>query len=348
MKETTLHRMFLNRIAEGGDAVRYMVPGDQGYTPVTYRQVGDAAREIGLGLMALGLSREDRVAILSTTRLEWCLVDIGSILGGFVTVPIYPSNLPDQVEYILANSRARVVFVEDDLHYNKVEGVRARLPHLSSVVMMAGGAEGKKGATTIIGLRERGKEFGSANPGALEARAEEILPSDDLTIIYTSGTIGPPKGVVARHSNYAFIVTSALEVVPIPKGSMVLQFLPLAHTLGRFEHFVTFDVMAVSAFARSIQTVAEDLVTVRPEIMFSVPRLYEKFYARVLAKVEEDGGLKKAIFEWALGVGREASRCRQRGGVPRGFLALKNGIADRLVFRKIRERMGGRLRFFIS
>ena len=348
MKETTLHRMYLNRIAEGGDSVRYMVPGDHGYTPVTYRQVGEAVREIGLGLMALGLSRGDRVAILSTTRLEWCLADIGAILGGFVTVPIYSSNLPDQVEYILAHSRARAVFVEDDQQYNKIAGVRSRLPHLASVVMMTGGPEGKEGVATLSELRERGKAHGSSNPGALEARAGEILPTDDLTIIYTSGTTGPPKGVVTRHSNYAFNVTSALEAVDVPRGAVFLQFLPLAHSLGRLEHFLSFDAMAVSCFARSLQTVAEDLAAVRPEIMVSVPRLYEKFYARVLAKVEEDGGLKKAIFHWALGVGREASRCRQQGGEPRGLLALKNGIADRLVFRKIRARMGGRLRFFIS
>ena len=348
MKETTLHRMFLNRIAEGGDSVRYMVPGDHGFTPVTYRQVGDASREIGLGLMALGLSRGDRVAILATTRLEWCLADIGAILGGFVTVPIYPSNLPDQVEYILAHSRARVVFVEDEPQYNKVAGVRSRLPHLSSVVMMTGAAEGKEGAIPLAALRERGKEHGSANPGVFEARAEEILPADDLTIIYTSGTTGPPKGVVTRHSNYAFNVTSALEAVHVPRGAVFLQFLPLAHSLGRLEHFLSFDAMAVSSFARSLQTVAEDLAAVRPEIMVSVPRLYEKFYARVQAKVEEDGGLKKKIFEWALAAGREASRCRQRGEEPRGVLALKNTIADRLVFGKIRERMGGRLRFFIS
>jgi len=263
-------------------------------------------------------------------------------------VPIYPSNLPDQVEYILAHSRARAAFVEDELQYNKVAGVRSRLPHLSIVVMMAGGAEGKEGATTLTALRERGTGHGSGHPGALEARAEEILPTDDLTIIYTSGTTGPPKGVVTRHSNYAFNVTSALEAVHVPRGAMFLQFLPLAHSLGRLEHFLAFDAMAVSSFARSLLTVAEDLAAVRPEIMVSVPRLYEKFYARVLAKVEEDGGLKKAIFYWALGVGREASRCRQQGGEPRGFLALKNGIADRLVFRKIRARMGGRLRFFIS
>jgi long-chain acyl-CoA synthetase len=348
MKETTLNRMFLNRIGEGGDSIRYMVPGDHGFAPVTYRQVGDASREIALGLMALGLSRGDRVAILSTTRLEWCLADIGSILGGFVTVPIYPSNLPDQVEYILAHSRARVVFVEDESQFNKVAGVRSRLPHLPRIVMMTGGASGKEGATDLSALREDGREHGSANPGALEARTEEILPSDDLTVIYTSGTTGPPKGVVTRHSNYAFNVSSALEAVHVPRGSMFLQFLPLAHSLGRLEHFLAFDAMAISSFARSLQTVAEDLVTVRPEIMVSVPRLYEKFYARVLEKVEEDGGVKRAIFGWALGVGREASRCRQRGENPRGCLAFRNAIADRLVFRKIRERMGGRLRFFIS
>jgi len=200
--------------------------------------------------------------------------------------------------------------------------------------MLTGGVEGQEGATTLIALRERGKAHGSGNPGALEARAEEILPTDDLTIIYTSGTTGPPKGVVTRHSNYAFNVTAALKAVDVPRGSMFLQFLPLAHSLGRIEHFLAFDAMAVSSFARSLQTVAEDLAAVRPEIMVSVPRLYEKFYARVLAKVEEDGGLKKAIFEWALGVGREASRCRQQGGEPKGILAWKNGIADRLVFRR--------------
>lgn len=348
MKERTLNRMFLNRFAEGGDAVRYLVPGAGGYAPVTYREAGEASREICLGLMALGLSRGDRVAILAGTRLEWCLADIGGILGGFVTVPVYPSNLPDQVEYILAHSRARVVFVEDEPQYNKIAGSRSRLPNLSTIVFMTGDAGGKEGAVPLDALRARGREFGTANPGAIEARTDEIRPEDDLTIIYTSGTTGPPKGVVTRHSNYAFNVTAALEAVHVPRGSTFLQFLPLAHSLGRLEHFLTSDAMAVSAFARSLTTVAEDLALAKPEIMVSVPRLYEKFYARVQAKVEEDGGLKKSIFRWAIGVGREASRVRQRGEEVRGFLAWKNSIADRLVFSKIRERMGGRLRFFIS
>jgi len=200
----------------------------------------------------------------------------------------------------------------------------------------------------LPGLRARGIEFASAHPDALARRTEEITPGDDLTLIYTSGTTGPPKGVVTRHSNYVFIVTSALEAVTVRRNELFLQFLPLAHSLGRLEHFLTFDAMAVSAFARDIQTVGEDLALVRPEIMVSVPRLYEKFYARVLAKVEEDGGLKQAIFEWALGVGREVSRRRQRKEPVEGLLALRLSVAERLVFRKIRERMGGRFRFAIS
>ncbi|MEW6720271.1 MAG: long-chain fatty acid--CoA ligase [Thermodesulfobacteriota bacterium] len=348
MKETTLNRMFLNRIAEGGDAVRYMVPERGVYTPVTYRQAGDAAREICLGLMAAGLSRGDRVAILSGTRLEWCLADIGAILGGFIPVPIYPSSLPDQVEYILAHCRASAVVVEDEPQFNKVAWCAGRLPGLAAVVTMTGDPAGKDRTVSLEELKRRGREYGAANPGALERRTEEIRPEDDLTIIYTSGTTGPPKGVLTSHGNYAFNVTSTLEAIDIPRGSMFLQFLPLAHSLGRIEHFITWDAMTVTAFARGLQTVAEDLAVVRPEIMVSVPRLYEKFYARVLAKVEEDGGLKKAIFRWALGVGREVSRRKQRGEAIPGFLAWKNSIADRLVFGKIRERMGGRLRFFVS
>ena len=348
MKEKTMNRMFLNRIEQGGDSVRYLVPRDGKWDPMTYREVGTAVREMANGLMAQGLSRGDKVAILSATRVEWCLADIAIILGGFVPVPIYPSNLPDQVEYILSHSQARAVFVENEMQWNKIAGVRKNLPALSVAILYAGIPGKQEGVIDLPGLRARGIEFASAHPDALARCTEEITPGDDLTLIYTSGTTGPPKGVVTRHSNYVFIVTSALEAVTVRRNELFLQFLPLAHSLGRLEHFLTFDAMAVSAFARDIQTVGEDLALVRPEIMVSVPRLYEKFYARVLAKVEEDGGLKQAIFEWALGVGREVSRRRQRKEPVEGLLALKLSVAERLVFRKIRERMGGRFRFAIS
>lgn len=348
MKEKTMNRMFLNRIEQGGDSVRYLVPRDGKWDPMTYREVGTAVREMANGLMAQGLSRGDKVAILSATRVEWCLADIAIILGGFVPVPIYPSNLPDQVEYILAHSQARAVFVENEVQWNKIAGVRKNLPALSLVILYTGIPGKPEEVIDLPGLRARGIEFASAHPDALARRTEEITPGDDLTLIYTSGTTGPPKGVVTRHSNYVFVVTSALEAVTVRRNELFLQFLPLAHSLGRLEHFLTFDAMAVSAFARDIQTVGEDLALVRPEIMVSVPRLYEKFYARVLAKVEEDGGLKQAIFQWALGVGREVSRRRQRKEAVGGLLALKLSVAERLVFQKIRARMGGRFRFAIS
>ncbi len=349
MKERTLNAMFLNRIAEGGDSVRFLVPSEGTWKPMTCREVGTAVRELAHGLMGLGLAKGDKVAILSSTRVEWSLADIAGILGGFVTVPIYPSNLPDQVEFILAHAQARAVFVEDEMQWNKVAGSRKRLPDLATVVLMTGDPAGRDATIGLADLRKTGAAHAAAHPGALDRRAAEISPDDDLTIIYTSGTTGPPKGVVTRHRNYAFIVTSALAAVNVPRGSVFLQFLPLAHSLGRLEHFLTFDALAVSAFARSIQTVGDDLPVIRPEIMVSVPRLYEKFYARVLAKVEEDGGLKKAVFLWALGVGREVSRRCQRGESARGgLLGMKFAIAEKLVFRKIRDRMGGRLRFCIS
>jgi long-chain acyl-CoA synthetase len=340
--------MFLNRIEEGKDEVRYIVPRDGKWEPMTYREVGSTAREMACGLMSLELARGEKVAILSSTRVEWSLSDIAAILGGFVTVPIYPSNLPDQVEYILSHSRARVAFVEDEVQWNKVAGSRGRLPELGVVVLLTGDPGGKAGTIGLSDLRSKGAAYAVAHPGAISGRTEEIRPEDDLTIIYTSGTTGPPKGAVIRHSNVAFDVTSVLSVVRVPKGEVMLQFLPLAHVLGRFEHFLSFDAMAVSAFARGIQTVAEDLPAVRPHIMISVPRLYEKFYAAVLAKVNQDGGLKKRIFLWALSIGREVSALKQRRKPIGGLLAAKFSLADRLVFGKIRDRLGGRLRFFVS
>jgi len=348
MKERTLNRMFLNRIEEGGDSVRYLVPHEGKWDPMTYREVGSAVREMASGLMALGLSRGDKVAILSGTRVEWCLADIAVILGGFVTVPIYPSSLPDQAEYILGHSEARVVFVEDGMQWNKVAGVWKNLPSLSTVVLFTGTSEGKEKTIDLPRLRSKGIEYAAANPEDFSRRTEEIRPEDDLTLIYTSGTTGPPKGVVILHSNVAFDVTATRSVCAFPKGDIMLLFLPLAHVLGRFEHFLSFDAMAVTAFARGVQTVAEDLPAVRPHIMVSVPRLYEKFYAAVLAKVHEEGGLKKRIFLWALSVGREVSIRKQRNEPVAGWLSVKFSLADRLVFGKIRGRLGGRLRFFVS
>ncbi len=349
MKEQTLNRMFLDRIREGGDSVRYLVPEAGAWRAVSYAEVGRAVREIACGLMSMGLSRGDRVSILCGTRYEWALADIGAVLGGFVTVPIYPSSRPEQAEFILSHCGARLLFVEDEEQHNKVMASLSRLPSLAHIVMLTVGDRSRPPAIGLDALRAAGRAWDAANPGAFEARNDEIGPEDELTVTYTSGTTGPPKGVVSRHRNYAFLSTSCVEAIPVlRKGQTMLHFLPLAHTTGRLEHILSFDVMIVSAFARTIQTVAEDLGAIRPDIMVSVPRLYEKFYAKVLATVSESGFLKKALFRWALGVGRKVSKCRQRGERPSGLTAFGYFFADRLVFRKLRARLGGRLSFFVS
>ncbi len=349
MKENTLNRMFLDRFRVGGDTVRYLVPEAGAWRSVSYDEVGRVTREIACGLMSLGLSRGDRVSILCSTRYEWALADIGAVLGGFVTAPIYPSSRPEQAEFILAHCGARLLFVEDEEQHNKIAGALSRLPSLAHVVMLTGDPAGRPATTGIDAIRSAGRDWDAANPGAFESRTDEVGPDDELTITYTSGTTGPPKGVVSRHRNYAFLSTSCLEAIPVlRKGQTMLHFLPLAHTTGRLEHVLSCDVMIISAFARNILTVAEDLGTIRPDIMVSVPRLYEKFYAKVLATVSESGLLKKMLFRWALGVGRRVSRCRQRGETPAGMTALEFFFADRLVFRKLRARLGGRLSFFVS
>jgi long-chain acyl-CoA synthetase len=347
-KEMTLDRMILSRLEEGGDAVRFLVPRNGKWDPMSCREALAAVREMAGGLMSLGLSKGDKVAILSSTRVEWTLADFAGILGGFVVVPIYPSNLPSQVEYILRHAGVRAAFVEDESQWNKVDGVRGNLPDLSSLILLSGDPAGKEGTIGIDGLRTAGAAYLSAHPGALEARSGQIRPEDELTIIYTSGTTGPPKGAVILHRNYAFNVRSVLQAVDVREGDVILHFLPFAHVLGRVEEFLAVGGKLVSAYARSLQTVAEDMPSVRPHIMVSVPRLYEKFYAAVRAKMDEEGGAKKALFTWALAVGREVSRRRQRGEPSGGWLGVKFGLADRLVFSKIRGRLGGRLRFFVS
>ncbi len=290
MAETSLAAVFLSRLEEGGDAVRFLVPRDGAWIPVTCREAGAAVREMACGLMSLGLSRGDRVGILSSTRMEWTLADLAGILGGFVTVPVYPSNIPSQVEYILAHADVRAVFVEDETQWNKVDGVRRSLPRLSSVILLSGQSGGREGTIDLPGLRAAGKAFASSHPGAVEARVKEIRPDDELTIIYTSGTTGPPKGAVILQRNYVFNIRSVLRAVNVREGDVMLHFLPFAHVLGRVEEFLAIDGKMVSAYARNLQTVAEDMASVRPHIMVSVPRLYEKFYAAVRAKMDEQGG----------------------------------------------------------
>jgi len=352
VKEPTLSQMFLNRLDAGGDKVKFRYKREGVWTDMTYRQAAKIVRALSAGLYALGLERGDKVCILSNTRVEWTLVDIANIIGGFVTVPIYQSNLPDQVAYIISNCGAKAVFVEDEMQLMKVEVVKDQLPELEHVISMTPVSQDKLDAVGGISFNElqrRGETLLSEKPDFIDNIAKnEIKPEDILTVIYTSGTTGPPKGVVTNHANYQFIVTSAIQTQDIREGDVILHFLPFAHSLGRLEQFLAIDMNLLEAYAENINTVPDNMVEIKPHLMFSVPRLYEKFYDRVMNMMETASPMKKKIFNFALETGTEVSRLKQKKKPIPFFLGLKYALAKKLVFDKVKERVGGRLRFFIS
>ncbi len=351
MEEKTLSRMFLNRLDDKPDKVKFRFKRDGKWVDVTRGQAGKTVRAISAGLHDLGLKKGDRVCILSNTRLEWTLADVANIIGGFITVPVYHSNLPDSIAYILENCRARAIFVEDDTQMMKIEVIHKSLTELQWIIPMAGATSVGRdlpGLVQLNDIQKRGTDLLTRDPLFVDRVSKEIGPEDDLTIIYTSGTTGPPKGVVTTHRHYQFTVTSAISTTDIDEGETILHFLPFAHSLGRIEQFIALDSGLLSAYAENIQTVGDDMGEIKPHLMFSVPRLYEKFYERVQAAAEGSSPVKKKIIGFAVSTGREVSVKRQKGEDLPLSLKIRYGIAKKLVFSKIKEKLGGRLRFFIS
>ncbi len=351
MEEKTLSLMCVNRLSNKRGKVKFRFKRDGRWVDMTRGQAEKSVMAIAAGLHSLGLEKGDRVCILSTTRVEWTLADLANIVGGFITVPIYHSNLPDMIQYILVNSGAKAIFVEDEIQFMKLSMIRDNVPELKWILPMTSfpSPQGESiELVTLNLLQQKGGQLLEDDPQYIKRIVEGISEDEDLTIIYTSGTTGPPKGVVTTHRNYRFIVTSAIKTTNIREEETILHFLPFAHSLGRLEEFIALDAGLISTYAESISAVGENMKEVKPHLMFSVPRLYEKFYEKVHAMVEGAAPLRKKIFSFAVKTGRSVSRIRQDGGDLPLLLRLKYNVATKLVFDKIRENLGGRLRFFIS
>ncbi|NIO16873.1 MAG: AMP-binding protein [Deltaproteobacteria bacterium] len=347
----TLSRMFLDRLESRKNEVKFRYKRDNSWVDMTCAQAGKIIRLLSAGLYSLGLEKGDKVSILSYTRVEWTLADAACIVGGFVTVPIYHSLLPDTVEYILGDCKAKAIFVEDAKQMMKVNAIRESVPDLKWIVSMTPIEADLMKPSDVISfneLQKMGEEAQNRDPDFIDRVAGEIKPEDDLTVIYTSGTTGPPKGVVTTQENFWFMVNCSIRATEIREGEIMLHFLPFAHTLGRIEQFISFDANLVSAYAESMEAVGDNMAEVKPHIMVSVPRLYEKFYDRVMEMVEKGSPLKKKIFRFALETGIEVSRLRQQKKSIPFLLGVRFAVAKKLVFDKIKERIGGRLRFFIS
>ncbi len=350
MADDTLAQMFWSRVARSPERPAHIVRGPGGWQTLTWRQVGDIVRELALGLMALGRQPGERVALLSASRAEWAHADMAIFSIGCVTVPIYPTYPADLIAYVVNDSQARTLIVEDATQLAKALEARPKMETLEHIVVMTGHdpARPLNGVLAWEAVRRLGIEGRAGLAATLDARLTSTRPEAVASIVYTSGTTGPPKGVVQTHGNHIAALRSAGQTTPMEEEWIHLLFLPMAHAFGRLESFLGPWRGLTTAFAENLDKLSDNLREVRPHFIFSVPRVFEKVYARVLAGVEGGSPLKRRLFHWALEVGRKVGGLKQAGqSVPR-LLALQHRLAHRLVFSKLHAALGGRLRWAVS
>jgi len=326
----------------GGTAMRY--PHDGGWRRTSYGELGADVRALAKGLIALGVAPGERVAILSNTRAEWTLADFAAMCAGAAVVPVYQTNSPEECEYVLDHSGASVLFCEDDEQLAKLTGIRDALPRLRHVLRF----EGEGGdATTLEELRAAGAQISDSD---LDERVSAITPDDVATIVYTSGTTGPPKGCMLTHGNLVADIDGIHERLKLtPADDVLYVFLPLAHVLTRIVQLFAIDAGGEMAYwRRDPKKIVEDVQIIKPTYLPSVPRIFEKIHTAATAKADEAGGVKAKLFHWAVGVGREVGRCEDRGGHPGIVLKAQHAVADRLVLHKIRDLFGGRVKLALS
>ncbi len=342
----TLSQVFLDSVKNypKPDFMLYKKEGT--YVPISTEEFGGRVKYFCLGLRDLGLGRGDKVIILSENRPEWVMCDLANLCLGAITVPIYTSLVSEQIKYIIDDSDAKAVIVSDEEQWKKIEAIRPSLVKVKHFITLM--EKAPEGALTAVEVAERGKTLAAQNPGLFESLAATVKPDDEASLIYTSGTTGMPKGVILLHSNFLSNVKTAASILPFSDKDTVLSFLPLSHVLERMVTFTYIYRGCSIAYAESFETVAQNLQEIRPQIMVSVPRVFEKIYARVMDNVLAGSGLKKRIFFWALKVGKDWGQRKVSGQPIPGGLERRRKLAHKLVFSKIIERTGGRVRFFVS
>ncbi len=322
-----------------------------GIAGVSTREWFDALRDLALGLSSLGVHPGDRVAIMSESRPEWLLADFAILTLGAVTVPVYATLTPGQARYIIQDSGARIAFVSTAEQLEKLQRIRHELPTLEAIVTFLPGESASASVLTLEAVTARGHarlmgEWGVGREFRDTARA--IRPEQLATIIYTSGTTGEPKGVMLSHHNLISNLLAGHTVVPVGPDDVSLSFLPLSHSFERLVSYVHLAHGVTIVFAESIDTVGRDLPIVRPTVMTAVPRVYEKFQARILDRGHALPQPRRTLFHWGVKVAHARARAEGNGGKAGVLLALESAVAERLVFSKIRAGVGGRLWCLVS
>lgn len=342
----TIAQLFLNTINSypKDDLVLYKEEGH--YLPISTEEFGNRVKHFSLGLKELGLEAGDKLIILSENRPEWIIADLANLCLGGITVPIYTSLVPEQIKYIIDNSDAKIVIYSTSELWQKIEAVKDELEKVSHYITFS--AKAPKGVLTSAQIMERGRTIAQESPDLFQRIALKVKPGDLASIIYTSGTTGPPKGVMLTHGNFLSNIKTISDIIPFSDKDKVLSFLPLSHVLERMVTFTYLYQGCSIGYAESIETVAENLLEIRPHIMVSVPRVFEKIYSKVMDNVLSSSSLKRKIFFWALKVGKKFGRKKLLSQSIPGWLQLKKNLAHKLVFSKVIEKTGGRVRFFVS
>jgi long-chain acyl-CoA synthetase len=343
----TLNQLLFEAVEKYDKPDAMLVRSGEQYTPISHRTLLERVRRVSYGLEAIGIKRGDRVAILSENRPEWAIADFACLTSGIIDVPLYPSLPSEQLCYPLRDSGASAIFVSTEAQAAKITAIRSEVPALK-VVIVFDAAAAKQADMTLDALEERGAAADTQErAAAFRETALRVKPNDLATIIYTSGTTGEPKGVMLSHDNIYSNVAATRNAI-VMREDVALSFLPLSHIFQRMGDYWFLATGTCIAYVDSFDLVPLAMSQVRPTIAMSVPRLYEKMYARVLENALAGGAVKKRIFFWARGVADRWADEKLAGREPRGFLALQYAIAQRLVFSKLKARTGGRLRYFVS
>ncbi|WP_426245313.1 AMP-dependent synthetase/ligase [Nocardioides sp. LHG3406-4] len=338
---------FWDRVQKSPDREAFRFPAGEGWESVTWREAGDRVRSLAAGLLSLGLESEQRAGIASGTRYEWILADLAIMCAGGATTTVYPTTNSDDTGYILGDSECRVVFAEDDEQVSKVREHKSDLPHLAKVVTFVGASDGDW-VISLDDLTALGDAYLAEHPDAIEETAASISPEHLATLIYTSGTTGRPKGVRLRHRSWVYEGEAINAQGILNADDLEFRWLPMAHSFGKVLMSAQMACGFAAAIDGRVDKIVENLGVVKPTFMGAAPRIFEKAHGRIVTMQAAEGGAKEKIFKKAFEVGLKVDRLEREGAAVPLPLRIQHGLFDKLVFSKIRDRFGGRVRFFIS
>ncbi len=340
-------QLFLDRVAKSSSLEAYRFPKGDSWESVTWKQAGDRVSNLAAGLLSLGIEPEQRVGIASSTRYEWILADLAVMCAGGATTTVYPSTNDEDTAYIVSDSECRVVFAEDDVQIKKLTDRKAELPTVAKVITFDGTTDGDW-VISLDALADLGEKYLVEHSDAIAKTVAAIKPEQLATLIYTSGTTGRPKGVRLTHRSWVYEGAAIAVQDILDEKDLQFLWLPMAHSFGK----VLLSAQLACGFATAIDgrvdKIVDNLGVVKPTFMGAAPRIFEKAHGRIITMQQAEGGLKEKIFNQAFKVGLEVQRRKRAGQSVPLPLSLQHGLFDKLVFSKIRDRFGGRVRFFIS